>query len=130
LSSCKRYFCAAEEFFKICHFCHYILSCRRISEDFFLGAGRRYMCVQQMCLEKIIYGTVSCCILGTTAGARKSIAKDWVPCGTFFSTPCTTKRPNINRSPVVLFPVPRIKHKVQQKFEFLVVFFSVPLNTL
>jgi hypothetical protein len=35
-SSYKRYFCAAEEFFKI-FFCHYILCCRRISEVFFLG---------------------------------------------------------------------------------------------
>jgi hypothetical protein len=35
-SSYKRYFCAAEECFKI-FFCHYILCCRRISEDFFLG---------------------------------------------------------------------------------------------
>jgi hypothetical protein len=37
-SSYKRYFCAAEEFFKI-FFCHYILCCRRILDDFFLGVG-------------------------------------------------------------------------------------------
>jgi hypothetical protein len=40
LSSHKRYFCVAEEFFKI-FFCHYILCCRRISEEFFLGASCR-----------------------------------------------------------------------------------------
>jgi hypothetical protein len=38
-SSCKRYFCAAEEFFKK-FFCHYILCCRRISEDFFVSVTK------------------------------------------------------------------------------------------
>jgi hypothetical protein len=51
------YFCAAEEFFKI-FFCHNILCCRRISEDFFLGVRTNSRSRPSFSGLRIIYYTM------------------------------------------------------------------------